>query len=144
MKNKKLKQKLLNHMLKGGKKHTSEKNLIKSFKSIQKSKKKPHDTVMKSAILNTTPMFRVIKLKVKNKRKKSVREIPAFLSTYHYRTSWTLKYLIKVSKTNKNFSENFVNEILLSSKNESKSIILKNELQNKALQKKKYFKHYRW
>ena len=63
----KLKKKILNHILKDGKKKTSEKILTRSFKSIQKSQKKSHNDIMKLSIINLTPTFRVIKLK-NNKR----------------------------------------------------------------------------
>jgi len=91
-------------------------------------------------------MFRVIKLKNKRRKKKSIKEIPAFLSTYLYRTSWSLKYLSKTlsSKIDNGFSNKLKHEILSSAKHESSTITLKNELQNKAFEKKKYFRHYRW
>ena len=144
--NEKLKKKLLKHILKNGKKPLSEKILTKSIKSIQKSETKPHIDILKLAIITSTPMFRVIKLKNKRRKKKSIKEIPAFLSTYSYRSSWSLKYLTKSShfKTNNIFSNQLKHEILSTAKNESSSITFKNELQNKALEKKKYFRHYRW
>jgi len=143
---KELKKKLSNHILKNGKKQVSEKILTKSFKSIQKSQKKSHNEIVKLAILNSTPTFRIIKLRNKKRKKKSIREIPAFLSTYTYRTSWGLKYLIKTStlKPGNIFADQLKHEILSSATSESNAITFKNELQNKALQKKKYFRYYRW
>jgi len=142
----KLKKKLLNHILKNGKKPISEKIITKSFKSIQKLQNKSHHEILKLTILNLTPMFRIIKLKNKRRKKKSTKEIPAFVSTYKYRTSWSLKYLTKSSilKINNNFSNKLKNEILSSAKDEGNTIVLKNELQNKALKQKKYFRYYRW
>ena len=142
----KIKKKLLKHILKNGKKLVSEKILTKSLKSIQKSQKKPHNEIVKLAVINSTPMFRVIKLKNKRRKKKSTKEIPAFLSTYLYRTSWSLKYLSKTlsSKIDTGFSNKLKHEILSSAKHESSTITLKNELQTKAFEKKKYFRHYRW
>jgi len=146
MEKKKLKKKLLSHILKNGRKQISEKILTKSFKSIQKSQKKSHTEIVKLAILNSTPMFRVIKLRNKRRKKKSIKEIPAFLSNYTYRTSWGLKYLIKTStsKTSGVFSDQLKHEILLNATSEGNAVAFKNELQKKALPKKKYFKHYRW
>lgn len=142
----KLKKKLLKHILKNGKKPVSEKILTKSFKSIQKFQKKSHKEILRLAVINSTPMFRVIKLRNKRRKKKSIKEIPAFLSTYTYRTSWGLKYLAKAStsKTDNIFSNQLKHEILSSARRESNTVMLKNELQYKALEKKKYFKHYRW
>ena len=146
MKKQKLKKKLLNHILESGRKQISEKILTKSFKSIQKSQKKSHGEIVRLAILNSTPMFRVIQLKNKRRKKKSVKEIPAFLSNYAYRTSWGLKYLIKTStlKTSNVFSNQLKHEILSNAASEGTAVTFKNELQSKALPKKKYFRHYRW
>jgi len=142
-----LKEKILNHIQKNGQKKTSEKILNKSFKLIQKSQKKSHNEIFKLSVVNSTPTFRVIKLKNnKRRKKKSIREIPAFLSTYMFRSSWALKYLIQTSKKkqSKIFSDQLKNETLLSAKYEGNVIKLKNEIQEQALQKKKYFRHYRW
>jgi ribosomal protein S7 len=145
-KNEKIKNKLLKHILINGKKPISEKILTKSFKSIQKHQNKPHSEIFKLAIINSTPMFRIIKLKNKRRKKKSVKEIPAFLSTYAYRTSWGLKYLVNnaTSKTDNIFFNKLKHEILFNAIDESSTITFKNELQNKTLKERKYFKHYRW
>ena len=136
------KNKTINHILKNGKKQISEEILKKSFKSLQKVQKKSHNEIIKQSILNSTPTFRIIKLK----RKKSKQEVPAFLSTYDYRTSWGLKYLIKTvtSKTKNNFYKQLEQEILDTAKFTSETIKFKEELQKTTLQKKKYFKFYRW
>jgi small subunit ribosomal protein S7 len=142
-----LKEKILNHILKNGKKKTSEKMLNKSFKLMQKSQKKSHNEIFKLSIINSTPTFRVIKLKNnKRRKKKSIKEIPAFLSTYMFRSSWALKYLIQTSKKKQSgtFFDQLKTETLLSAKYEGNTIKLKNEVQDQALQKKKYFRHYRW
>lgn len=144
MKEQKSKKKLLNHILQNGKKQISEKILTKSFKSIQKSQKKSHTEIVKLAILNSTPMFRILKLKNKRRKKNSVKEIPAFLSNYTYRTSWSLKYLVKTSKLNNGISNQLTHEIMSSIIHEGNAVTFKDELQNKTLPKKKYFRHYRW
>lgn len=143
----KLKKKILNHILKDGKKKTSEKILIKSFKSIQKAQKKSHNDIMKLSIINATPTFRIIELKNnKRRKKKSTKEIPAFLSTYLFRSSWALKYLIQASrkKTANIFFNQLTNEALLNAKHEGNAVKFKNEIQEQALRKKNYFRHYRW
>ena len=143
----KIKKKILNHILKDGKKKTSEKILTRSFKSIQKSQKKSHNDIMKLSIINLTPTFRVIKLKNNKRRKtKSTKEIPAFLSTYFFRSSWALKYLIQASrkKTSNVFCNQLTDEALLNAKHEGNAVKFKNEIQDQVLQKKKYFRHYRW
>jgi ribosomal protein S7 len=76
MNNKKLKDKLLNYIFSDGQKKTSEKIIKKTFKSIQKSQKKSHKDIIKLAIINSTPTFRIIKLKNKKKRKKNDKRYP--------------------------------------------------------------------
>ena len=142
-----LKKKILNHILKDGKKRTSEKILRKSLKSIQKFQKKSHNEIIKSSIINSTPVFRIIKLKNnKRRKKKSIKEIPAFLSTYIFRSSWAIKYLIQSSRDNSSdtFYNQLKNEALLTAKREGAAVKFKTEIQNLALKKKKYFRHYRW
>jgi ribosomal protein S7 len=114
---------------------------------MQKSQKKSHNEVIKLSIINSTPTFRIIKLKNNRRRKKkSIKEIPAFLSTYMFRSSWSLKYLVKASnkKTSNIFYNQLKDEALLNAKHEGNAVKFKDELQNQALQKKKYFRHYRW
>lgn len=137
-----LKKKITNHIFKNGKKQVSEKILKNSFKSIQKIQKKSHKEILKQTIVNTVPTFRIIKLK----KRKSILEIPAFLSSYEYRTSWGLKYLVKIftSKTKNPFYKELKKEVLSNNINTNEAIKFRDELQKTALKKKKYFKYYRW
>nr|QUS63600.1 ribosomal protein S7 [Haslea silbo] len=148
----KLKYKIINHFMIKGNKTTCENILVKSLKRIQKLHIKPHSEITKIAILNVTPVFRVIELqeKRKKKRKKGVKrskEVPAFLSHYNFRTSWAFKFLLdsvrKRSKSHKFFDE-LQQEIVSTSQNNGKSIQVKTETQKLALKKKLYFKYYRW
>lgn len=143
---KKLKEKLLNHIFYNGKKKTSEKILTKNFKCLQKSYKKSHNEIIKLAVVYSTPVFRTIKLKNKRRKKKSIKEIPAFFSTYMFRTSWALKYLTETSnkKSSNIFYEQLQNEMILSAQYLGDAVKFKNELQNQALKNKKYFKYYKW
>lgn len=145
-KKKKLKQKLFNYILKNGEKKTSEKIVSKSFKSIQKYNKKSHNEVVKLSLINSTPTFRIVKLKNNRRKKKSVKEIPAFLSNYGFRTSWALKFIIQIinKKASDTFSEKFKKEILLNAKYQGNAVTFKDELQNQALKNKNYFRYYKW
>jgi ribosomal protein S7 len=138
----KLKQKTINHIFKSGKKQVSEKILKNSVKSVQKFQKKSHNEIVKLAIFNTMPTFRIIKLK----RRKSLLEIPAYLSSYKYRASWGLKYLTKTLTSNSNyiFYKQLKNEILSNAASTTETAKPKDEIQKNVLKKKKYFKHYRW
>ena len=144
----KLKRKIMHYFLKNGKKQNCESTQLKVLKSIQKSTKQSHIEVIKLSILNMTPIFRVIKLKEKKRKKKkgisNVKEIPAFLSNKTFRASWALKLLITTTKNDTKFSNQLKNEILLSSHSNTNTKSLKNELQKRALKKKNLFRRYRW
>lgn len=148
---KKLKQKILNYCLKNGKKQKCENILLKTIKQIQKSNKQIHTKIVRLSISNVTPLFRIIKLKQKKKKKKkgtkNIKEIPGFLSNNFFRSSYALKLTIlatKRKKKNLTFYNQLKNEILLNAKFNSNAIDLKTEFQKQALQKKKFFKYYRW
>ena len=138
----KLKEKTINHILKNGKKQVSEKIIKSTLKSVQKVQKKSHNVILKLAIFNSMPTFRIIKLK----RRKSLLEIPAYLSSYKYRTSWGLKYLTKTltSTPNNIFYKQLRNEIVLNASSTNETSKPKDDVQKNILKKKKYFKHYRW
>lgn len=147
MDGKKLKEKILSHILRNGQKKTSETILAKSLKSIQKAQKGSHIKVAKLAIANSTPTFRVIKLKNnRRKKKKETREIPTFLSAYVYRTSWALKYLAKTlnQKATNKYHIQLEQEILLNAKHQGNAGKLKDELHSQTLKNRKYFRYYRW
>nr|YP_009688001.1 ribosomal protein S7 [Haslea nusantara]QDX17603.1 ribosomal protein S7 [Haslea nusantara] len=149
---KKLKYKIVNHFMVNGNKATCEKALGKSLKQIQKVSFKSHSEITKLAILNATPIFRIIELQQKRKKKrkkgaKNSKEIPAFLSQYNFRTSWALKLLLDGVKTRSKhlkFSDKLHQEIISTSQNVGASVSRKTEIQKQALKKKSYLKYYRW
>ena len=148
-KSNKLRKKLINQITKSGKKQTSEKNITKSFKAAQKSQKKNHAKVTKLSVLNTIPIFKIVKLTNNKRRKKSIREIPTLVSNYDSRVSLGLKYLIKsinspASNKQETFLKKFKNELLASATAESNATTINQNFQTKALNEKKYFRHYRW
>lgn len=135
-----VKKKIINHTLKNGKKQISEKLFLKSLKCLQKTQKKSHNELFKQSVINLTPAFRVIKLK----KRKSTLEIPGFLSSSSYRASWGLKHLVKVSQTNNAFHQKLLQEIIAGAKMNSEIIKSREELYKTIIQKKRYFKFYRW
>lgn len=143
-----LKKKLINHITKHGKKYQSEKAIQKSFKAVQKSQKRNHGKMIKLSIINTIPTFKIIKLTDKKRRKKSIKEIPALVSSYKSRVSLGLKNIIKATAGVQNkqyaFFEKFKNELLLGTSSETNTMVTKNNVQAKALNEKKYFRFYRW
>lgn len=141
------KEKLRNHLIKSGKKQITEKIVDKSIKQAQKFQRKNYNKITKLAILNATPIFNLVELTNKKRRKKSIREIPTFLSNHNSRISLGLKYLIKALKPRTkqhSLALRLKDEFLLTSELESKAVALKENSQNKVLNEKKYFRHYRW
>nr|YP_009317743.1 ribosomal protein S7 [Navicula ramosissima]AOY40403.1 ribosomal protein S7 [Navicula ramosissima] len=144
-----LQKKLINHATRNGKKSKSEKAIMKSFKAAQKSQRKNHGKIIKLSVLNAIPIFKIIKLTDKKRRKKSTKEIPTFVSNYTSRVSLGLKYLIKTTRSlssskQANFSEKFKNELLSGTSSENNASVMKTNFQTKACQEKKYFRFYRW
>lgn len=149
MKNKKIKNKLVNHLLKNGNKKTCETVLLKSFKNIQKFCKKPHQTLIKLAIIKSTSTFRLIKLKQKKRKIKKIKkskEIPIFILSNHERISWSLKYILETTKkkTTNKFYKNLKQEIIFSSQNEGDSTKIKTNLHKQIITKKRLFLYFRW
>ena len=133
-----IKEKLLNHTILNGKKHTGEKNLLKSLKSIQKTLKKKPKELLKTALIHTLPVFKIHKFTKKKRKKKRITEVPIFLKSVTRRTSLAIKLIVQASKKQKvhKFSNKLQEEFILTSKNSSNCIELKNKLQEQALKRK--------
>ena len=142
-----LKKQLINAIMKYGKKKTSEKILLKSLKLIQKENKKHYAYVLKQAIINSTPTFKINKQSKKHGKKKSNQEIPTFIKTDSLRMMMSLNYLV-FNSNKKNDSLNFykkiTQEILNTSFNKSKTIDQKNQVQEQVLSKKRYLSNFKW
>lgn len=143
----KIKSKLINHLTLNGKKEVSEKNLLKGIKDLQKNSNKCSNKIFQIALVYLTPVFKLHKMRLKNRKKKRVREIPGFLRQRTTRISMALKFLIQNSKKNSkhlNYDQSFSNEILNCSKTKGENQILKKESQKSVITKKRFFKYYRW
>ena len=143
-----IQNKLINHLMRNGKKKTSEKVLLKSFKDLQKRSKKKSRNIIKLALIYSTPIFKFHRIKNKKvkKRTNNVREIPSFISNTRSRTSLAIKFIltsIKNKKEHKSYKK-LKNEIILNATNKSNNIQVKNDLQKNILVKKHYFLYYRW
>ena len=143
---KKIKSKLINHLLKNGNKKTCENILLKSLKNIQKNSFKSYKKIIKTAIINSASIFRIIKLKQKKRKKKSVKEIPTYIFNNFERVSWSLKTILKYSKKqNENsFYNKLKQEILINSKNKGNSVDKKIDQHKQILTKKRLFLYFRW
>lgn len=144
----KIETKLINHITVHGKKETGEKNLLKSIKEMQRNSKKKSTGVFQLALIYSTPIFKLHRIKNKNRKKNKnnkFREIPGFIKNKNARTSLAIKLILESTKKKKHFFyKNFNKEILTSAQNKSVSIETKNELQKNVLTKKHFFKYYRW
>jgi ribosomal protein S7 len=143
---KKIKLKLISHLLKNGNKQTCENILLKSFKNIQKDSLKSPKKVIKIAITNSASIFRIVKLKQKKRKKKSVKEIPTFILNNFERISWSLKVILESSKKQNanNFYKKLKQEIIINSKNKGNSVDKKIDLHKQILPKKRLLLYFRW
>lgn len=142
-----LKQQLTNAIMKHGKKKTAEKILIKSLKLIQKFNKKNHKNLIKDSIINSTPTFKINKQSSKRGKRKTKKEIPAFVKKDYLRTVLSVNFLVSTSLKNKDlktFYRKLTQEIIETSLQKSKSIEQKTELQKQVLMKKRYLLQFRW
>jgi ribosomal protein S7 len=98
------------------------------------------------AIMYSLPIFKLHKMTQKKKRRKTVKEIPAFILNEKARVSLAIKFIIASvkKKTAGNFYVKLKQEILLNSQNKGGATDVKNELQKQVLVKKRLFRFYRW
>jgi ribosomal protein S7 len=129
-----LKVKMYNHLMTNGNKNTCEKKILKNFKLLQKTTKKSHLSLIKLAILNSSPIIQL--RQIKKKKRKSIKEFPYVLNKSN-RLSLGIKQIIK--KTNKNLYQ----EILSISKKRSDILKTKETKHKLALVQKKYV-FFRW
>lgn len=154
MKNIEIKKKIINHLMRKGKKKTSEKILLQSLKELQKESFKQTKNLIKLALTFSMPIFKLTiieykKKKKKKKKKSKVKEIPVFITNNQSRISFTIKFILKIFKKNppKSFHNQFCKEILLHSQYKGETILIKDEIQKKVLllqKKKRYFRSYKW
>jgi ribosomal protein S7 len=141
-----IKNKIVSHLLVNGEKKTSENSLLKSFKELQKDSNKSSKKLVQLAIMYSLPIFKLHKMTQKKKRRKTVKEIPAFILNEKARVSLAIKFIIASvkKKTAGNFYVKLKQEILLNSQNKGGATDVKNELQKQVLVKKRLFRFYRW
>lgn len=148
MKRFEIKTKMENHLMRNGEKKTSEKLLLQSLKELQKTSSKQTKNLIKLALTQTTPIFKLQKIENKKQRKKNrkIKEIPFFVLNYKTRFSLAIKFLLKVIKKKKakNFYTKLNQEILLNVKSEGEATVIKNNLQKQVLLNKRYFYFYKW
>ena len=146
-KNKEIKTRIFNSIMKNGKKRTGEKILLKSLKEIQKRSMKKTSNIISIAIKHTTPTLKLDHQKLKKKKRKTVQEIPTFIKNNFLRVNLSIKSIIINSKNNNTattFSLKLANEFLNSTKLKSSSVEQVIEMQKQILSKRNVFFKYRW
>lgn len=142
-----LKRKIINTLMKSGRKTTGEKILLKSLKSSQKSTDNNFKTLFHSAIVNSASTFKVNEQAVKKGKRKAVKSIPSFIISDSLRVTTALKLLVKISAKSKNSDflyKKLAAEILAASALKGQSIDQKNEVQKQILINKRYLSKFRW
>ena len=142
-----LKNKIINILMKNGKKRTGEKILLKSAKLLQKSTSKSFQNLVQLVIINTTPVFKLNEQAVKKGKRKAQKVIPSFIVKNSLRIMTALKFLkdsVAKDKTNVGFHKSLVKEILTASSLKGQSIEQKNKLQIQALLNKRHLSKFRW
>ena len=141
------KNKMVNVFMKNGKKHTSEKILLKSSKLIQKSSRKNFKSLVQLAIINTTSAFKLNEQIMKKGKRKSKKVTPSFIIQDSLRVMTALKFIrntVQKKKNSMNSYKNLSNEIIASSSLKSQSIEQKTKLQTQILLNKRYLSKFKW
>lgn len=140
-----IKSKILNHLLLDGKKKTSEKILLQSFKELQKFSAKQPTELIQLAVVCCTSVFKIHKQIRANRKKKHVREIPTIIISKKARISLAIKFILR-SLINKNLNCSYAKlytGVFSTVNNEGSAIQIKNEIQTQLLIKKHFFFNYR-
>ena len=142
-----LKNKIVNVFMRNGKKHTSEKILLKSSKLLQKSSKKNFQNLVQFAVINTTSAFKLNEQVMKKGKRKSKKITPSFIVKDSLRVMTALKFVkntTQKSKNSTNFYKGLAKEILASASLKSQSIEQKTKLQTQILSNKRYLSKFKW
>jgi|SRR5210317_673659 len=142
-----LKTKIVNSFMINGEKKTSEKILLKSLKSLQKSTKKNYKEVLQLFIINSTSTFKLNEQVVKKGKRKVTKSTPSFILSDSLRISTSLKSIKKVigkKKRSGSFYSQLSEEILSSAALNGQVIEKKNDLQKQILLNKRYLSKFRW
>ena len=137
-----IQNKLTNYIMQDGKKQTSEKLLLKSYKLIQKfQKKKKFKDIFKLALVNSSPFFYIKQIQ---RKKKKALEFP-FLLKNSLKLHYGIKTIISSSNIKSSFSfyKKCSLEIINSSKLISDGVKKKKETYKTAFFTKRYA-NYRW
>lgn len=142
-----LKARITTAFMLNGKKRTIEKILLYVSKRVQKSTTKNFKSVFHLALINSTIPFEINEQSVKKGKRKSTRNIPAFVLSDSSRIVKTLKRFKKSfnrSGSSESFCDGFTKEILSSSNMKGTMLEKKDELQKQIIVHKRYLSRFRW
>ena len=133
---------MTNHTLSCGRKHTSEKQLVKSFKNLQRHSKKKSLEIFHMALFYAAPVFKVHKIKNKRRKKKKnykkFKELPGFITNKNARVSSSIRNILNIKTNESKFHKQLSNEILLSAGKKSRTLFDVTEAQKRVLAKKRH------
>ena len=135
---KKIKNIIYTQIIKNGNLNNCERIILKSLKLLQANNNKNYKNIIKSALINTTPILEI--RQIKKKKRKGLKEFPYILNKQN-RIILGIKQLKNSSKLN--FSSSLFQNILLSSKKKSEYLKRKEVDQKNFVSKKKYA-FFRW
>jgi small subunit ribosomal protein S7 len=137
-----LSEKFINYLMLKGKKSISESILFNIFRLLQKISIKNIIYLIKFSLINSSVIISTYK--IKNKKKRIIREIPFILSSKK-RIFNSIKLNINFirSESKNNFLISYKNEILKILKKNSTFLTKKDEIHSSALKNKAYA-HFRW
>lgn len=145
MKQIEIKKKFINHLMINGKKNTSEKIILQSFKELQKISLKKTNDLIKLAVIYSIPIFKLNIIRNKKSKKRKFKEVPSFISNNSYRISLAIKFIIAtINDKKENIKNKLTKEIILCSQQKGNTVLAKNNLQKNILLKKKFLNFYRW
>lgn len=133
-----IQKKFANHLQIGGKKTTSEKIILKSFKEICKTNKKRAKNVFLASIITNLPVFKINQFVKKRRKKKRTIEVPVFIKSNQTRVSIAIKNIKKFSIKKREENSLFLNltkEILNNNIKQKEA-----NLDNKQSELLKYYK----
>lgn len=137
-----LSEKFINYLMLKGKKSVSEKIVFHIFRLLHKITIKNIVYLIKFSFINSSIVLSIYK--IKNKKKRVIREIPFILSSQK-RIVISIKSIINFIrlKPKSSFIINYKTEIIKILKKNSDFLLKKDEIHFSALKNKAYA-HYRW
>lgn len=137
-----LKKKIIKILTKEGNSVNGEKIFLKLIKQLNKNFKEKSYFICQLSFSYLLPLFKIITIKNKKRRKKTFKEVPQVLKNFNTRTSMAIKQLIKnILKVKKKTAKNLYEELCLTLQKRSDSFDLKINNQKDAI-KKKYLLNY--